>query len=172
MVDPEGVRILGDRAIGETVTMALGGRSAPEFGGGPLEVTGTLRWRGPGRVTGSGPMLAGLVRDFGSSAVLRTGGIDVLVVTLPHQILDLEQFRAFGIEPATRGVVALKSMQHFRAAFAPISGRIVVCDGGALCTLDYARLPCARVPRRIFPLDAASGSPPASDGVRTGRRPT
>ena len=49
-------------------------------------------------------------------------------------MLDLQQFRAFGIDPAAKPVVALKSMQHFRAAFAPIAGEIIVCDSGALCT--------------------------------------
>ena len=68
-------------------------------------------------------------------------------------MLDLQQFRAFGIDPAKKSVVALKSMQHFRAAFAPIAGRIIVCDTGALCTTRYERLPYRAVPRPIFPLD-------------------
>jgi microcystin degradation protein MlrC len=76
-----------------------------------------------------------------------------LVVTIPRQILDLQQFRAFGIDPQSKHVVALKSMQHFRAAFEPISGKIIVCDSGALCTPRYDRLPYRNVPRPIFPLD-------------------
>ena len=68
-------------------------------------------------------------------------------------MLDLMQFETFGIDPAKKAVVALKSMQHFRAAFAPIAGRIIVCDSGALCTLNYASLGYKNVPRPIFPLD-------------------
>jgi microcystin degradation protein MlrC len=49
--------------------------------------------------------------------------------------------------------VALKSMQHFRAAFEPIAGHVIVCDSGALCTQRYDRLPYRNVPRPIFPLD-------------------
>ncbi|MFN0114253.1 MAG: M81 family metallopeptidase [Paracoccaceae bacterium] len=153
LVDPEAVAALSRSAPGERVSLAIGGRTAPDMGGGPLEVQGTLIRTGPGRVTGDGPMLAGLVRDFGPTAVLRVGGIDILIVSLPHQILDLMQFRTFGIDPAGKRVVALKSMQHFRAAFAPIAGRIVVCDGGALCTTDYKRLPYRAVRRPVFPLD-------------------
>jgi microcystin degradation protein MlrC len=44
-------------------------------------------------------------------------------------------------------------MQHFRAAFAPIAGEIIVCDSGALCTPHYERMPYRSVPRPIFPLD-------------------
>jgi microcystin degradation protein MlrC len=77
----------------------------------------------------------------------------ILIVTIAKQILDLQQFKSFSIQPERKGVIALKSMQHFRAAFEPIAGQIVVCDSGALCTLHYERLPYRNVPRPIFPLD-------------------
>ena len=153
LVDPTAAAFLQNRAVGATVTMAIGGVTAPEFGGGPLQVTGTLKWVGDGRVVGSGPMLGGLERSFGATAVLQVAGIDVLIVSIPHQMLDLMQFETFGIYPAQTSVVALKSMQHFRAAFAPIAGRIIVCDSGALCTLNYASLNYQNVPRPMFPLD-------------------
>ncbi|MGZ0190029.1 MAG: MlrC C-terminal domain-containing protein, partial [Alphaproteobacteria bacterium] len=68
-------------------------------------------------------------------------------------MLDLQQFKTFGIQPENKTVIALKSMQHFRAAFEPIAGKVIVCDSGALCTLQYHRLPYENVPRPIFPLD-------------------
>ena len=97
----------------------------------------------------------GLGGSFGPSAVLRVGGIEILVVTIARQMLNLQQFRAFGIDPQNKHVVALKSMQHFRAAFEPIAGKVSVCDSGALCTPQYNRLPYRNVPRPIFPLDSA-----------------
>lgn len=153
LIDAEAAGRLQRVQIGGETTLPIGGKTAPELGGGPLTVTGTLRWKGQGRVVGDGPILGGQERSFGATAVLRVAGIDILIVSIPHQMLDLQQFRAFGIDPACRTVVALKSMQHFRAAFAPIAGRIIVCDTGALCTVQYERLPYKRVPRPIFPLD-------------------
>ncbi len=153
LIDAEAATMLQDTPLGGEATLTLGGKTAPDFGGRPLEVTGTLKWRGEGRVVGDGPILGGQERSFGKTAVLRVAGIDVLIVSIAHQMLDLQQFRAFGIDPASKAVVALKSMQHFRAAFAPIAGRIIVCDTGALCTTWYDRLPYAKVPRPIFPLD-------------------
>jgi microcystin degradation protein MlrC len=50
-------------------------------------------------------------------------------------------------------VVGLKSMQHFRAAFEPVSEEVLVCDSGAMGTLDYAVLPFSLVSRPVFPLD-------------------
>jgi microcystin degradation protein MlrC len=152
MIDAEAAEALQAIPLGATTTLSVGGRTAPQFGGGPLELTGTVLWSGDGRVVGNGPMLGGLERSFGTSAVLRVQGIDILIVSIAHQILDLAQFQTFGIDPIKTRVVALKSMQHFRAAFAPIAGRIIVCDSGALCTTNYAALPYENVPRPTFPL--------------------
>jgi microcystin degradation protein MlrC len=44
-------------------------------------------------------------------------------------------------------------MQHFRAAFESIASRVIVCDSGALCTVQSERLPYRNVRRPIFPLD-------------------
>ncbi len=153
LVDPIAAAFLNDQTIGAEVTLVIGGATAPEFGGGPLSVTGKVKWIGAGRVVGSGPILGGLERNFGTTAVLEVAGIEILIVSIAHQMLDLRQFETFGIDPAKKSVVALKSMQHFRAAFTPIAGRIVVCDSGALCTLDYASLGYKNVPRPMFPLD-------------------
>lgn len=153
MVDPENADFLSMQPVGATVTLDIGGRTAPDFGGGPLRVTGNVKWTGDGHVVGSGPILGGLERSFGTTAVLEVAGIDILIVSIAHQMLDLRQFEAFDIDPSQKAVVALKSMQHFRAAFAPIAGRIIVCDSGALCTLNYASLGYKNVPRPIFPLD-------------------
>ena len=153
LIDPKSAAFLSGHPIGAEVTLDIGGATAPAFGGGPLRVTGTVKWSGQGRVTGSGPILGGLERDFGTTAVLEVAGIDILLVSIAHQMLDLRQFETFGIDPAKKSVVALKSMQHFRAAFTPIAGRIIVCDSGALCTLNYAVLDYKKVPRPTFLLD-------------------
>ena len=156
MIDPQVARSLQSEAVGNTVTVLLGGRTAPAFGGGPIEVTGTIQWVGEGVYTGTGPILGGQQRNYGATVILRVKDMDILIVTIPQQILDLQQFEAFGVYPQDKSVVAVKSMQHFRAAFTPIAGRIVVCDSGALCTLDYASLDYRHVPRPMYPLDRSA----------------
>jgi microcystin degradation protein MlrC len=153
MVDREAAKALHATAVGQRIRIALGGKTDPSFGGKPLAVEGELVSVSDGHFIGDGPMIHGLGGCFGPTAVLRVGGIEVLVVTIARQILDLQQFRAFGIDPQSKHVVALKSMQHFRAAFEPIAGQVIVCDSGALCTPRYNRLPYRNVPRPIFPLD-------------------
>lgn len=153
MVDREAAQALHARKIGDRVHIALGGKTDARFGGGSLTLDAELVSISDGLFIGDGPMIGGLSGTFGPSAVLRVNGIEILVVTIARQMVDLQQFRSFGIDPAGKRVVALKSMQHFRAAFEPIARKVIVCDSGALCTTHYERLPYRNVPRPIFPLD-------------------
>lgn len=153
MIDPEAAAFLHKHGVGERVSLALGGKNDPTFGGGPLQVTGDILHLSNGDMICDGPILGGLHHRYGTTAVLRVGGIDVLVVTANSQMLDQQQFKAFSIIPSEKSVVALKSMQHFRAAFEPIAGRVIVCDSGALSTPRYERRIYLNAPRPIFPLD-------------------
>lgn len=153
MIDPVAAATLCGHQIGDRVTLDIGGKCDPAFGGGPLRLTGEVRHISDGDLIGDGPMIGGLAFSFGPTAVFRVGGVDILVVTERGQMLDQQQFKAFGIQPADKSVVALKSMQHFRAAFEPIAGRVIVCDSGALSTPQAHRRPYQNVPRPIFPLD-------------------
>lgn len=154
MVDPQAVARLSRAKIGDTLSLFLGGKTDPRFGGPPLQVEARLLHLSDGKLVGRGPQLGGLEFSFGPTAVVDIQGVTVLVVSERSQLLDQQQFRAFGIEPTAHRVVVVKSMQHFRADFEPIAGKIIVCDSGALCTMDYAKVPYRNVPRPIYPLDA------------------
>jgi microcystin degradation protein MlrC len=69
------------------------------------------------------------------------------------QMQDQNIFRVVGFEPAEKSVVVVKSMQHFKGAFAPIAARIIVTDAGGLCTPDVKRRTYSRLRRPVFPLD-------------------
>ena len=153
MVDPAVVRQLQGHEVSDTVAIELGGKTDPRFGGAPLALRATLLLKSDGRYTGDGPMVGGQQRSWGPTAVVRVDGIDILVVTNAAQIWDQQQFKAFGIDPQAKAVVALKSAQHFRAAFEPMAGEVIVCDSGALCAPDCTVLSYCKVPRPIFPLD-------------------
>ncbi len=153
IIDAEAAGILHGHTVGETVTLRLGGKVDPAFGGGPLTLAGRIEHLSDGVYTGDGPILGGITHTFGPTAVFRTGGIDVLVVSQPGQMLDLQQLRAFDVEPASLKFLVLKSMQHFRAAFEPLAGKVVVCDSGALATPRAELRPYIRVRRPIWPLD-------------------
>jgi microcystin degradation protein MlrC len=71
MVDRGAAQALHATDVGERVHIALGGKTDPRFGGGPLAVEGEVVSISDGRFTGDGSMIHGLSGSFGPSAVLQ-----------------------------------------------------------------------------------------------------
>lgn len=143
----------GDKKSGDIIKIKLGGKHFPTKGGGALDIGAEIVSIHDGDVLGSGPMIKGIYKFFGATVVLRVQGVDVLVVSTAQQMLDLEQFKTFGVTPENYNVVALKSMQHFRAAFDPIAGKTIICDSGALCSPSYRKEDFPKAPIPTFPLE-------------------
>ena len=151
--DPEAAGIMTQAGQGAEVTLALGGKTDPRFGGGPLALTGAVQNLSDGTFSYGGPMFTGMPGQLGPTAVLRCGGLDILVISHNCQMLDLELFRAGGIEPTDKTFLGVKSMQHFLGAFGPIASAIFICDSGALSSPDYRTRPFKNLRRPVHPLD-------------------
>jgi microcystin degradation protein MlrC len=151
--DPEAVREGMRAGVGTKTTLTLGGKIDPAMGGGPLSLSGEVVCLTNGRFIAYGPMGGGVERNFGPSMVFRVGGIDIIVITNNGQAVDLAQFTSLGVDPARYRTVAVKSMQHFRAAFEPIARDVILVDTGALCSEIYTPELFTRVRRPIWPLD-------------------
>jgi microcystin degradation protein MlrC len=156
MYDPEAAALCARAGAGAAVALTLGGKLDPRFGA-PLQVTGTVTRLTDGRLTFDGPMNAGVSVDMGPTAVLEIasglGTIEVVVTSGRFQAYDRQFFLHAGIDPAAKSVVAVKSAQHFRAAFAPIARDIIVVDGGGLTSANFKELPFEKLRRPIYPLD-------------------
>ena len=151
--DPEAVEQGMRAGIGAKTTLALGGKTDPAMGGAPLALHGEVMCLTTGRFIAYGPMGGGVERNYGPSMVFRVNGIDIIVITNNGQAVDLAQFTSLGVDPTRYRTVAVKSMQHFRAAFEPIAREIVLVDTGALCSETYTPELFTRVRRPIWPLD-------------------
>jgi microcystin degradation protein MlrC len=151
--DPEAIE-QGIRAgIGAKTTLTLGGKTDPAMGGPPLALFGEVVCLTNGRFIAYGPMGGGVERNYGPSMVFRVGGIDIIVITNNGQATDLAQFTSLGVDPTRYRTVAVKSMQHFRAAFEAIARAVVLVDTGALCSEIYTPELFTKVRRPIWPLD-------------------
>jgi microcystin degradation protein MlrC len=151
--DPAAVQAGMRAGVGVQTSLALGGKTDPRMGGEPLTLTGEVTHLSNGRFIAYGPMGGGLERDYGPSMVFRAGGIDIIVITNNGQAVDLGQFTSLGIDPTRYATVCVKSMQHFRAAFAPIAREVILVDTGALCSEIYTPELFDRVRRPVWPLD-------------------
>ena len=152
--DPESAAQCHAAGIGKTVALRLGGKVDPAAFGGPIGVRAEIVNLFDGRLVMDGPMMRGVAFRLGPSAVVRVGSIDIVLGSRRVQNFDQQYFKAAGIEPRERAVLGLKSMQHFRAAYAPIAGEIVVVDeGNGCCSQAFERLAYSHVRRPVFPLD-------------------
>jgi len=138
--DPAAAEAAHEAGIGAELELALGGR----YGYDAAPFQGRFRVEGvsDGTVVGSGAMAGGVTMHLGPSARLRVidRGADVTVVICSHrfQCLDLELFRGFGVEPERQAILAVKSTNHFRAAFQPIASEVLLVEspGANICRLD------------------------------------
>ena len=151
--DPEAVQQGMRAGIGAKTTLALGGKTDPAMGGAPLALYGEVVCLTNGRFIAYGPMGGGVERNYGPSMVFRVGDIDIIAITNNGQATDLTQFTSLGIDPTRYRTVAVKSMQHFRAAFEPIARQVVLVDTGALCSEIYTPELFTKVRRPVWPLD-------------------
>ena len=151
--DPAASQICWDNGLGAIVHLDLGGKIDPNYGA-PIAVRGTVTALTKGQFALKGPMAAGVYIDMGPTAVLKIGGIEVVVASERFQAYDIMYFQHARIDVTQKKVIAVKSSQHFRAAFQPLASDIVIVDGGGgLTSGNYKALTYTKVRRPIFPLD-------------------
>ena len=150
--DPGTVQQAMAAGVGAEIDVALGGHT-DESMGQPVRAKALVKMLSDGVFRNDGPMNAGVESNMGPTAVLRVGGVDVVTISNRIQTTDLQVFLSQGIDPRAKGVVVVKSVQHFRAAYGPIAREIVLVDSGGICSPDISRLKFRKLRRPIWPLD-------------------
>ncbi len=152
ITDPEAVAACKAAGLGATLTLPIGGKIDPAFGA-PITVTGTVQYLGNGDFTFDGPMWAGLKNSMGDVAVLKVGGIEIVLASNRFQVTDHQHFLSVGIDPKAKAVIGLKSSQHFRAAYQPIAREVLTVNSEALTNPDYTLFRYRKLRRPIWPLN-------------------
>ena len=150
--DPGAVALCHKAGVGAQIDLRVGGK-VDRLHGDPLDATGVVEWLGDGHFTYRGPMKRGTTGDLGRTALLRVGGVRLVLAERRVQNWDPEIFRCVGVEPTEQRILVVKSVVHFRAAYEPLASLIVECDGPGTTALDLRRFPFRRVQRPIFGLD-------------------
>ena len=153
LYDPESVAACVDAGAGAELELDLGGKVDPSLGA-PVKAQGTVAGLFDGAFKLEGPMATGVPINIGPAAVFRVGGLDVVLASRRAQNYDRQFFKAFGIEPSERSILAVKSAQHFRADYAPLACEIAVVDeGGGITSHNFKSLDYKHIRRPIWPLD-------------------
>jgi len=77
----------------------------------------------------------------------------VVLISNRTQALGRDLFTAQGVTFEDKRIVAVKSTNHFHAAFAPIASKVLYCDSGGPIPRDHRQVPYTRIQRPIWPLD-------------------
>ena len=155
--DPAEVIALSGLAIGQRLTLALGGRGS-RLDPGPLTLEVELVSRSDGhfQLEDKQSHLASMCGDafeMGYCAVVRHHGLTILLTSRKTPPFDLGQWRSQGIDPARLSVIAVKAAVAHRRAYDPIAARMLWVDTPGPCTSNVRSLPYQRVQRPVFPLD-------------------
>lgn len=161
--DPEAVAAAQVAGEGSTVRLALGGRSVEKDE--PFRADFVVeRYLENPLAHLDGPMMNGTRASLGPTAILRAGGIQLLVNSKRLQCLDRGYFRAAGLNPEEARILVLKSTLHYEADFREIAGNMVMVKAPGHYRMDpldnlhnYRRLPdgmklCGNGPRFRRPM--------------------
>ncbi|MET0659630.1 MAG: M81 family metallopeptidase [Steroidobacteraceae bacterium] len=129
-----------EAGVGAHIDVDLAG-IAPVPGESPLHGRFEVLALGDGAFTATGPFYRGARMELGPMALLRIGGLSIVVASRKQQAADQTMFRHVGVEPSQHAVLVLKSSVHFRADFGPFAQRILVVEAPGPNVADPAKLP-------------------------------
>ena len=123
--DPEVVKLATKVGVGGTLAVRLGGKVS-RFSGEPVDLTVEVLAIRPQYLHGF-PQRDGQLWLFhaGTVVALRSNGTDIIVSSERCQCFAPSIFTDFGIDPARKKILIVKSTQHFYGAFAPIAGAVI-----------------------------------------------
>lgn len=125
LYDPQAAEAAHRAGQGAELTLSLGaGSEVP--GHVPLEVRVTVEALSDGAFEATGPFYGGNLMQLGPMAVLRIGGVRVVVSSRKQQAADQAMFTHLGMEPGEQNILVLKSSVHFRADFQGLADEVLV----------------------------------------------
>lgn len=152
IIDPEAVQKASVAGLNSRISLEVGGKRDSVFSR-PVSVQGEVIRLTDGRAVIEGPVMRGVTIDMGRIAVLKIGGIHVVLTEKNYPGHDPSLYRSAGLDPEAAKIVVVKSAAHFRSNYAHITREYIYPDSIGMCTSNFSLLPYKRVPRPIFPLD-------------------
>ncbi len=121
----------------------------------PFEAEAVVEKLSDGTIIGRRGTAEGRTMKMGKTALLRIGGLQIVVVSVRNQALDPMQFEHLGIDVAALRGLVLKSRGHFRAGFDIFfsDDRIIEADCPGLVTPVLTRVPFRHIPRPMWPFE-------------------
>jgi microcystin degradation protein MlrC len=152
IADAEAAREVFAAGVGATVRLTVGGKT-DRLHGEPVAVEGRVRLLSDGQWVHEGPEYAGVPVDMGPTALLRCGGVNLVLTSRKSLPGDQQQLKAVGIDPVRQHIIVVKAAVRWRGGFGPIARHAIYVDTPGLGSVDLRRFPYRNFRRPIFPLD-------------------
>ena len=152
IADPESVAEAIEAGVGNRLNLSVGGKT-DDMHGEPVRLEAYVKTISDGVYLRKGPMARGATDRMGRTAVIKTGGVEVILTEERSQPLDAEVLRSVGIEPRDRKLIALKSAVHYRADYTSIAHEILEVDTPGVHSPNLANFTYENLRRPIYPLD-------------------
>lgn len=148
--DPMAVRLAFEVGEGAELELRLGGKLGPMSGPAldlRARVTGLRR-----DATTAG--FSGSFVPVGDMAAFEVEGIAIVCNSLRAQCKSIDAFTNVGVDPASKKVVVVKSMQHFHAAYAPVASEVLYVAVPGAVAPDFLNMPYRAASRAQWPFVA------------------
>lgn len=150
MYDPVVVQLAKSAGVGAALKVRLGGKMGVASGD-PLDLEAkvigiiedmTQRWPQDGE---------DLIVSCGDAVALHVKGIDIIVNSKRTQVFSPDVFTQFGIDVVKKGLLVVKSIQHFYGGFEPIASEILYAAAPGAVAPVMSDIPYKRVDLNKFP---------------------
>jgi microcystin degradation protein MlrC len=150
--DPGAVKLAFEVGEGAELDIRLGGKLGPQSGPPVDAQARVLKVERNVSIEFGGARKS--VGSIGDAAALQIEGVTVIVNSKRTQCLSRDCFTKLGVDPATKKVVVVKSMQHFHTAYAPIASEVVYVAAPGALVPDWSLLPYTKVDKAQWPFVA------------------
>ena len=150
--DPGAVKLAFEVGEGAELDIRLGGKLGPQSGA-PIDARAKVLKLEKDVFIQFGGQRKG-TNPIGDVAALQIEGVTVIVNTKRSQCHSLDCFTKLGVDPSTKKVVVVKSMQHFHAAYAPIASEVVYVAAPGALVPDWSLLPYTKADKTQWPFVA------------------
>jgi microcystin degradation protein MlrC len=155
IADRESVANCFEARPGDAVSLVVGGRYDRNHGE-PVRVEGRIRLLSDGVYHHTGSYMTGLRVEMGRTAVVKSGGVEIVLMERKAMPFDAEQLRCVGINPQRQRIIAVKSAIAWKAAYGDIARKVIAVDTPGLCSANLSLFTYQNRPQPMWPLEAAS----------------
>jgi microcystin degradation protein MlrC len=138
--------------VGEEVALDLGCKA--RLFGDPVHLTGKVKTITDGSLRHRSSLYGEFYIQIGRTAVLETGGIEIIVTERRNVPMVSELFWRHGIDPSTKKIIVVKTFRmHLEPKYGLFAKEIIEVDAPGQASVDMKSFSWAKIPRPMYPID-------------------